>query len=139
GNVGFVDQIAPGASATFSTTLLMDGASAGGVFTIPVILGYNNTLAEPLTETEVVGVLTLARPQLQIDLTKALPQPLAAGQSFDLPVEVINIGRQALDVTTVEVQSDDLTVTKSSAYVGPLDPSISGTLTAKAVAVHAGA
>ena len=138
GNVGFVDQIAPGAAATFSTTLLMDGASAGGVYTIPVVLSYGDALSEPLTETEVVGVLTLARPQLQIDLTKAVPEPLAAGQSFDLPVEIINIGRQTLDVTTVEVQSDDLSVSKSSAYVGPLDPSISGSLTAKAVAAHAG-
>ena len=139
GNVGFADQIAPGATAAFSTTLLMDGASAGGVYTIPIMLGYEDALAEALTETEVVGVLTLARPQLQIDLTKALPEPLTAGQNFDLPVEVINIGRQTLDVSTVEVQSDDLTLTKNSSYVGPLDPSISGTLTAKAVAQHSGA
>jgi hypothetical protein len=139
GNVGFVDQIAPGATATFSATLLMDGASAGGVYTIPIELGYADALAEPLTETEVVGVLTLARPQLQIDLTKALPDPLAAGQGVDLPIEVINIGRQTLDISTVEVQSDDLSITKGSAYIGPLDASISGTLTAHAVANKSGA
>jgi hypothetical protein len=138
GNVGFVDQVAPGATATFTTTLLMDGASAGGVYTVPIELSYADSLSVALTETEFVGVLTLSRPQLQIDLTKALPEPLVAGQVFDLPVEIINIGRQRLDVSTVEVQSDDLNLTKNSLYVGPLDPSISGTITAKAVAQHAG-
>ena len=138
GNVASVDDIAPGATVTFSASLLMDGASAGGVYTIPIALSYDDELSQPLTETEVVGVVSQSRPQLQIDLTKPLPDPLPSGQSFDLAVEVINIGRQRLDVSTVEVQSDDLALTNNSVYVGPLDPSISGTLTAKAVAQHAG-
>jgi hypothetical protein len=137
-NVGFVDLIAPGGVATFSMTLMMDGSSAGGVFTIPVALAYDDALSQAQSETEVVGLLAVSRPQLQIDLSKALPDSIVPGQGFDLPIEVINIGRQALNVSIVEVQSDDLTLSKSSLYVGPLDPSISGTLTAKAMARQAG-
>ena len=47
---------------------------------------------------------------------------------------MVNIGRQRVEVTTVEVLSDDLDLTKNSLYVGPLDSSISGALTAKATA-----
>lgn len=133
-NVGYAAEIAPGASASFAQTLLMDGDAAGGAYPLDVGLSYADSLGEPLSETEVIGLLTLARPQLQIDLTKPLPDPANAGESFDIGVDLINLGRQRLEVTTVEIVSDDLTLTKNSLYVGPLDPSISGGLTAKATA-----
>jgi hypothetical protein len=137
-NVGYAGEIAPGATAAFSTTLLMSGSAAGGAYSLTVDLGYENTLAEPLTETEIVGLLTLARPQLQIDLTKPLPATVSEGDAFDLAIEVVNIGRQRVEISTIEVLSDDLHLTKNSLYIGPLDSSISGALTAKATARTAG-
>jgi hypothetical protein len=99
---------------------------------------YENSLGEALTETETIGLLALAQPRLQFDLTKPLPEPAFAGEAFDIAVEVINIGRDRLEVSTVEVLSDDLALTKNSLYVGPLDASISGGLTAHASASQAG-
>ena len=60
------------------------------------------------------------------------------GVTFDIAVELINIGRQRLDVSTVEIVSDDLDLTKNSLYVGPLDSSIPGGLTATATPRTAG-
>ncbi|MEP7356227.1 MAG: hypothetical protein ABI847_03245, partial [Anaerolineales bacterium] len=88
--------------------------------------------------SEIVGLLTLAQPQFQIDLTKPLPAAIHAGDAFDVAVEVVNIGRQRVEVSTVEVLSADLDLTKNALYVGPLDSSISGALTAKATARTAG-
>ena len=133
-NVGYTAGIDPGESFEFSQRLLMEGDAAGGAYPLDVTLSYANSLGEPLTETEVIGLLTLARPQLQIDLTKELPEPAAVGETFDIAADIINLGRQRLEVTTVEVVSEDLALTKNSLYVGPLDPSISGGLTAKATA-----
>lgn len=137
-NVGYAAEIAPGEAVSFEQSLLMDGAAEGGAYPLNVGLSYANSLGEPLTETELIGLLTLARPQLQIDLSKPLPDPATVGQTFDIAVDIINLGRQRLEVTTVEVVSDDLALTKNSLYVGPLDPSISGGLTAKATAQAAG-
>jgi hypothetical protein len=137
-NVGYAAEIAPGESVEFAQSLLMEGDAAGGAYPLGVTLSYADSLGEALTETEVIGLLALARPQLQIDLTKPLPEPAALGETFDVAVDIINLGRQRLEVTTVEIVSDELALTKNSLYVGPLDPSISGGLTAKATAEAAG-
>jgi hypothetical protein len=137
-NVAYAAEIAPGASATLSQTLLMDGEAEGGAYPLSVELSYENRLGEEQTETESIGLLTLARPQVQFDLTKPLPEPASVGQTFDIAVEIINVGRQRLEVSTVEVQSEALALTRSRLYVGPLDASISGGLTAKATAETAG-
>jgi hypothetical protein len=131
-NVSYAAEIAPEASQVFSQTLLMDGAAAGGAYPLTVELSYENARGDDYTESEAIGLLSLARPQVQFDLTKALPSPARVGETFDIAVEIVNIGRQRLDVSTVEVRSDDLALTRSSLYVGPLDASISGGLTAKA-------
>jgi hypothetical protein len=137
-NVSFAAELAAGATTTFTQTLLMDGAASGGAYSLTVSLAYENALGEAKTENEQIGLLAPARPQLKIGLTKPLSDSVAAGQTFDLAVELINIGRQKLDVSTVEITSDDLKLTKNSLYIGPLDPSISGALTAKATATKAG-
>ncbi|MEP7359289.1 MAG: CARDB domain-containing protein, partial [Anaerolineales bacterium] len=56
-NVGYAGEIAPGATAAFSTTLLMAASAAGGAYSLTVDLAYENTLAEALTESEIVGLL----------------------------------------------------------------------------------
>lgn len=137
-NVSYAGDIPPGGSVTITQTLLMDGDAEGGAYPLSVDLSYEDQLAETKTETETIGLLTLARPQVQVDLAKTLPAPATVGQAFDIAVELINIGRQRLEVTTVEVLSADLDLTKNTLYVGPLDPSISGGLTAKATPRAAG-
>jgi hypothetical protein len=138
-NVAYQSEIAAGATVTFTYTLLMDGAATGGAYSLKAALSYENALGEANSESELIGLLALTRPQLQINLTKPLSDSVMVGQNFDIPVEVINIGRQRVDVSTVEIVSDDLALTKNSLYVGPLDSSISGGLTAKAVAQAEGA
>jgi hypothetical protein len=137
-NVGYADEILPGGSHTFTHTLLMDGEAEAGAYALAVELSYDDSVSENHTESETIGLLTLARPQVQIDLTKSLPNPAAVGEAFDIAVEIINIGRQRLEVSTVEISSTTLSLTKNALYVGPLDPSISGGLTAEAVAREAG-
>lgn len=133
-NVAHQPEIAPGATVALTYTLLMDGAATGGAYSLKVALSYENALGEAETESELIGLLALTRPQLQISLAKPLSDSVGVGQTFDIPVEVINIGRQRVDVSTIEIVSDDLALTKNSLYVGPLDSSISGGLTAKATA-----
>jgi hypothetical protein len=137
-NVGFAAEIPPGGSATFTQTLLMDGEVQAGAYALAVDLSYDDGGGETHLESETIGLLTLSRPQVQIDLTKTLPNPAAVGQEFDIALEIINVGRQRLEVTTVEISSTSLGLTKNALYVGPLDPSISGGLTANAMAREAG-
>jgi hypothetical protein len=137
-NVHFVPAVASGETVTLTQTLLVDGTAAGGAYRLGVALAYENAASEVQTETEVISLLVAARPYFRVGLFEALPEPLVAGESFEIPVEVVNIGRQTVNVSTVEVHSDDLALTEASLYLGPLDAGTAGSLVPLAVAEQPG-
>jgi hypothetical protein len=57
---------------------------------------------------------------------------------IELPVEVTNIGRTLVNVSTLEVSSAQLEISEGSLYLGPLDGGTSGSLEATAVAQQGG-
>jgi hypothetical protein len=138
GNVGHIPRIAPHETAEAEFSLVVEGDAAAGLYPLPVSLTYRNVLGEDLSDTQVVYLKVQIKPALQAGWIGDLPAPLLAGQSFELPVEVINVGRQSINVSTIELTSSDLTLTNSSIYSGPLDESTSTSLVASAVAEKAG-
>lgn len=137
-NVGYTEQVPAQQTAEVTFPLIVDGETVPGAYPIQVSLSYQNVLGEDSTDNQVVYLKVRTQPNLQADLIDPLPEILLVGQSFDLPVEVINIGRQSLNVSTVELTSDDLTLTSASIYSGPLDGGTSTSLSATAVAEKAG-
>lgn len=137
-NVRFLPSLAPGATSVISHTLIVDGAAAGGTYPLKASLAYESAGGEAQTEDEVISLLVLVRPQLQIGWAEPLPEDLRAGEEFELPIEVVNIGRQRLAVSTVEVVSEGLTLKEASSYLGPLDSGTSGSLVARAIAPEPG-
>jgi hypothetical protein len=138
GNVGFVGMVRAHQTADINFPLIVDGNAAAGTYPIQVSLAYQNVLGEDSTDTQVVYLNVRTQPNLEADIIGELPSPLLVGESFELPVEVINIGRQSLNVSTIELVSDDLTLTNASLYSGPLDGSTSASLSATATAAKAG-
>jgi len=136
-NVRFINALAAGESQVISHTLIVDGAAAGGTYPIKTSLAYESVIGEAQTETEIISLLVLLRPQLQIGWAEPLPEDLRAGEEFELPIEVVNIGRQRLAVSTIEVTGDGVELKEASAYIGPLDAGTSGSLVARAVAPEA--
>jgi hypothetical protein len=137
-NVTFVSEIGAGVTATTSQTLLVEGAAQGGVYPLRLALIYENIVGESQSETEIISLVVLTRPQLKISLFEPLAEPLVVSQTFEIPIEVINVGRQAVNVSTVEVVSEDLALTEASLYLGPLDAGTSGSLVPGATASVAG-
>jgi hypothetical protein len=137
-NVRFVNALPAGESAVITHTLLVDGAAEGGTYPVKVLLTYESVAGESQTEAEIVSLLVLLRPQLQIGYSEPLPEDLRAGEEFELPIEVVNVGRQRLNASNVEVVSRDLELKEASLYVGPLDAGTSGSLVARAVADKTG-
>ena len=69
-----------------------------------------------------------AIPHFYVDLFEPLPDPINVGDTFELPVEVINIGENRVNVSTVSVSSEGLSIQEGQVYIGPLDGGTSGTL-----------
>ncbi|MBN1437809.1 MAG: hypothetical protein JW929_00230 [Anaerolineales bacterium] len=138
GNVGHIARIPAHQTAEAVFALEVDGGSTAGLYPVPVALSYRNVLGVELTDNQVVYLKIRTRPALQAGLIGDLPSPLIAGESFELAVEVINIGTQPINAGTVELTSDELEITNGSVYSGPLNESTSTSLIATAVAEEAG-
>ena len=137
-NVAHIDRIPARQTADAEFSLVVDGDATSGLHPIQVELTYRNVLGEDLTDTQVVYLRVQSRPALQAGLIDGMPDTLIAGEPFELPVEVYNIGRQSINVGMIELTSGRLTIADGSVYAGPLDGSTSTSLVATATADRAG-
>jgi hypothetical protein len=120
--------------------MAVNGSAESGLVPINLQLAYIDNFNVEHTETETISLAVNALPYLQIRLFEPLPEVILVGDTFDVPIEIINIGTTAVNVSTVEVVSVDnkLTITEGSIYIGPLDPGTSGSVVAVAEANQAG-
>lgn len=139
-NVRYVDRLDAGQQITLSYDLAIDGAAVGGLAPIQVDLSYIDDFNVQHDESALISLSVETLATFQVDFFDALTNPILVGDTFDLPVEVINIGSKSLNVNTVEVVNTDgkLGITNGSIYVGPIDAGTSGTILASAEAQQAG-
>jgi len=117
--------------------MIVDGQVRSGVYALKVTLGYSDEDGVNYTTGEMVSLLVVRQPHLQIEpyhpITEALP-----GELFAIPVEVINVGQETANVNTIELRSLDLEIHDGTTYICPLDPGTSGLLEAQAIARQSG-
>ena len=136
-NVKFVPQLAAGATGEVTQRLVVDGGADPGAYSLPVMLAFDDSRGTRHTDSQLISLLVRRRPHLQIGFYR--PVGIATvGVPFELPVEVTNIGRTLLNVSTLEVSSAQLEITEGVLYLGPLDGGTSGSLEAMAVAQAGG-
>lgn len=137
-NVRYMETVAPGERLTLSYDLVVDGDAESGVVLIDTTLQYDDGHDVTHTEVETISLQVFGRPHFQVDLFEPLPETILVGDTFELPVEVINIGQGSVNVSIVDVHSEDLRITDGVQYVGPLDGGTSGSVIATAEAIKAG-
>jgi hypothetical protein len=136
-NVRFVPRIAAGSTAELEQQLVVDGSADPGVYSLPVALAYDDARGTRHSDSQRISLLVHRRPHLQIGFYQPV-EVITVGVPFELPVEVINIGRTLVNVSTLEVSSRQLEIQDGSLYLGPLDGGTSGSLEASAVAQEGG-
>jgi hypothetical protein len=104
---------------------------------LPVTLAYENAAGERSSEAQVLNLLVNRRPQFQVNFYQAVP-PTRVGEPLTLPVELVNIGRSAVNVSTMQVSGDGLEVTNGSVFVGVLDGGTTASLDAEVIPSAAG-
>lgn len=132
GNLKVLGTLAPGATQVVVQTFVVDGAAQGGAYTFPIVFEFEDSEGAAKTDTQLISLLVRTVPQLQIGLYQSLP-PIFAGQPFPIPLEVLNMGRNRANITTVEITSTDLELQQNSRFFGPLDAGVSDVLDAVAI------
>lgn len=140
GSVRYVDQVAPGERVLLAFEMAVDGEAEGGLVPVTLQLSYMDNYNLQHTDTQTISLAVNAVPHLRIGLFEPLPEFIGVGDTFELPVEIINIGTQTVNISTVEVAGDSrVTIEDASLYIGPLDAGTSGSLVALVTAHQAGA
>jgi hypothetical protein len=136
-NVKFVPHLAAGATVEVTQRLVVDGGADPGAYSLPVALAFDDARGTRRTDSQLISLLVHRRPHLQIGFYRPV-EVATAGLPIELPVEVTNIGRTLVNVSTLELSSAQLEISEGSLYLGPLDGGTSGSLEATAVAQQGG-
>jgi len=136
-NIKFVPHLAAGATVEVTQQLVVDGGADAGAYSLPVALAFDDARGTRHSDSQLVSLLVRQRPHLQIGFYHPV-EVATIGVPLELPVEVTNIGRMQVNVSTLEVSSTQLEISEGSVYLGPLDGGTSGSLEATAVAQEGG-
>jgi hypothetical protein len=136
-NVRFITQLTAGDTTEVVQRLAVDGSADPGAYTLPVALAYDDARGTRRSDTQLISLLVHRRPHFQIGFYRPVGTA-TVDVPFELPVEVINIGRTLVNVSTLEVSSAQLEISEGSMYLGPLDGGTSASLEAMAVAHEGG-
>jgi len=137
GNVRFVARLGAGDTVTVVQKLIVDGSAEPGAYSLPISLAYDDARRTRHVDEQRISLLIRRRPHLHISFFRPVYGAIV-GESFDLPIDVTNIGRTLVNVSTVEIVSEDLEIHDGSMYFGPLDGGTTGSLEASAVAQEGG-
>jgi len=133
GNVRFVARLGAGEGVDVVQRLVVDGSAEPGAYTLPISLAYDDVRGTRHVDDQRISLLVRRRPHLQVSFFRPVEGAMV-GEPFELPIDVTNIGRTLVNVSTVAVTSEDLEIRDGSMYVGPLDGGTTGSLEATAIA-----
>jgi uncharacterized repeat protein (TIGR01451 family) len=138
-NERYIDQLDTGARTRVTYNLAVNGDAEAGLVPVEFEISYIDNYNVQYTETETISLRIDTIPLFYISLFNPVPDVINVGDSFEIPIQVINIGQHSINVNTVEVISDQLEITDGLLFIGELDSGTSGSLVAQAKALEPGA
>ncbi len=121
GNVIFVPAIPQGESVQVSRRLLVDGSAETKAYNLPIELAYDDPRAARHTDVQRLSLIVRKRPELQVSFYRQ-PEMLAVGMPGQVALELINVGRSAVNITEIAPTSPQMDVEVAGLpFVGPLD------------------
>lgn len=136
-NVKFLPALEPGEKRTVTQKMAVDGSAASGAYLLNVKFTYEDEEGTSYQRSEVISLLVLRPTFLSIELLDP-PEELVVGEEAPIAVDVTNLGRYSVNLTTARLEGADFDVRDGSVYIGPLDSGTSGTLDAKVTPRRAG-
>jgi len=102
-----------------------------------VALAFDDSRGTRHTDSQLISLLVRREPHLQIGFYRPVGMAVV-GVPIELPVEVTNIGRWMVNVSRLEISSEQLEIQDGSFYLGALDGGTSGSWEATATAHEGG-
>lgn len=121
GNVRFVPQVPPGQTVDVVQQLIVDGTADPKSHSLPISLSYDDSHGTRHSDTQQLSLIVRRIPELQASFYRQ-PDVLMVGMPVPLSVEVVNVGRNSVDVIGLQVTSQQLELQEQeSPLVGPTE------------------
>ncbi|MGC9398666.1 MAG: hypothetical protein ACP5HM_05975 [Anaerolineae bacterium] len=121
GNVIFVETVPRGGSVAVSRRLLVDGSAETKAYNLPIELAYDDPRATRHQDVQRLSLIVRKRPELQVGFYRQ-PEMLTVGMPQPLALEVINVGRSAVNIVQMSPSGPQLEAEMTGLpFVGPLD------------------
>ncbi len=137
-NVLYIEEVPAQSQVQIGFDLKVDGSASAGLVPIDVLLTYDNLYSLETSETYSISLQVESTPQFYIYLFEDVPEPIQVGDSFEVPVQIVNIGQNTVNINTVVIKSDILQISDGQIYMGALDSGTSGSVLAQADASQPG-
>ncbi len=122
GNVLFVEELPKGKQITLERQLIVDGSAEARAYSLPIALAYDDPRATRTEDIQRLSIIIRKRPELQVSFYRQ-PDLLSVGMAMPIALEVINVGRSAVNIAEIEGSSPQMDVqTDGLPFIGPLDP-----------------
>lgn len=125
----YVGVIEPEGAASLSQDFLVNGSVESGIYSLPISLRYEKPDGTLAQDTLNASIVVIVPPRLRINAT--LPDQVELYEMLDLSVDVMNIGRNDVNLTYATVEADNAEVLEGGEmFVGTLRPDDDATIEA---------
>ncbi len=121
GNVLFIPEVAPGATAAISQRLIVDGAAVPKAYNLPVDVTYADSRGARQSEIQRMSLVVQRRVDLESRFYSE-PGPLRVGVPASLELELGNLGRSPVSLASLGASSPQMDVRVTGLpFAGSLD------------------
>lgn len=101
--LSYVGDIAMGGAATVSQEFIVAGDVTSGIYSLPVTLQYLLPDSSTKQETLNLSLVVISPPRVRINPPNPLPDMMNAGEPVSIALEIINLGKNRIDLTEATV------------------------------------
>ena len=119
-NIQFIGDIAPGESLSTSQKIIVNVATTPGAYPLKYSFIYTTDSGEKVVDNQVITLLIYQMPVLEVGFYQD-PGMLFAQQPNNLPLQVVNLGKQNVVLGNMQVNAENASVENNIALVGPVE------------------
>ena len=121
-NVVLLGDIAAGSSISPEQEFVVNVTAQPGAYPLKLSFVYTDTKGNRVIDDQVITLLVLSLPQLEISFYMPVEGMFYVGQMGSLPIQITNLARKPVVLGNVVVTSDAGEMSNNSVLVGTLDP-----------------
>jgi uncharacterized repeat protein (TIGR01451 family) len=120
-NVQSLGDMEVSAGLTAKQALIVNATTKPGAYPLKLSFLYTDDRGNSYTDDQAITLLVHQLPQLEISFSRD-PGPMFAGQPNQLPIQIINLGRNSTVLGNVRVTAEGAEFSNNVSLVGALDP-----------------